>query len=83
MDRHRRFESDDEDEDLPHGVYHEDTPALVACPYCREAVYEEAQYCPRCENFISAEDRNGNAKPVWVWVCLILALLAVLSTAVN
>lgn len=85
MARHRdEPDEDDEfdDDDLPDGVYHDDAPVMVACPYCREPVYEEAQYCPRCENYISAEDRGaGNAKPLWVWVCLILALAASLLAA--
>lgn len=80
MARHRHEEPHDEDfdeDDLPDGVYHDDEPAMVACPFCREPVYEEAQYCPRCENYLSTEDRGGsNPKPFWMWVCLILALAA-------
>jgi len=85
MSRHRR-ESDEDDDDefddnyLPDGVYHDDAPAMVACPYCREPVYEEAQYCPRCENYLSTEER-GDRKPTWVWVCLILATLAAVLMA--
>ena len=84
MARHRDEPDDDEDfdDELPDGVYHDDAPAMIACPYCREPVYEEAQYCPRCENYISAEGRR-DGKPLWVWVCLILALLAALFMAFN
>ena len=53
---------------------------MIACPYCREPVYEEAQYCPRCENSISTEDR-GERKPLWIWVCLILAVIAAVFMA--
>ncbi len=69
---------DDEDDDLPEGVYHDadDGPSTVPCPYCREPVYESAQFCPRCENYLSKEDARGDRKPMWLWVCLILALLA-------
>ena len=76
----RRRDDDFDDDELPDGVYHDDAPAMAACPYCREQVYEEAQYCPRCENDISAEDRR-DGKPLWVWVGLILALAASLLAA--
>lgn len=85
MSRHRR-QPDDDDEDefdddyLPDGVYHDDEPVMVSCPYCRESVYEEAQYCPRCENYISAEG-PPDRKPTWIWVCLILATLSAILMA--
>jgi predicted nucleic acid-binding Zn ribbon protein len=82
MARHRPEPEDDfDDDELPDGVYHDDEPALVKCPHCGEEVYEEAQYCPKCENFISVESRASDAKPMWIWVCLILALLASLFAA--
>lgn len=82
----RRPDPDEEDEDfddgeLPDGVYYDDEPAMVSCPHCREQVYEEAQYCPRCENYIGVERRGDDAKPYWIWACLILALLASLFAA--
>ena len=85
MARRRDDPNDDDDfddDELPDGVYHDDAPAMAACPYCREPVYEEAQYCPRCENYISADHRR-DGKPLWVWVCLILALLAAVFMAFN
>ena len=43
-------------------------------------VPEDAQYCGKCENYLSKEDAPPDRKPAWVWVCLILALLASLAT---
>ena len=70
----RHDDEDDDDEYLPDGVYHDDEPPLIPCPYCREPVPEEAQFCGRCENYISKEDSPADRKPLWVWVCLIAAL---------
>lgn len=67
---------DDEFDDLPDGVYHDDDLPTVPCPYCREPVLEDVGRCPACESYISAEDAPPARKPTWVWVCLILALLA-------
>jgi len=78
-----RYQPDDpddgEDDDLPDGVYHDDEPATVPCPYCREPVPEDATYCSRCENYISAEDAPPSRKPTWIviglLVCLLLAIM--------
>lgn len=83
MPRHRPDEDDSDEFDLPDGVYHDDEPVTVPCPYCRQPVPEDAQYCSRCENYLSAEDAPPSRKPVWIWVglivCLVLAVLMALS----
>lgn len=63
----------DDDEGMPDGVYHDEEEPTVPCPYCRADVLEDAQYCPRCENYLSKEDAPAPAKPTWVWVLLIVA----------
>jgi predicted nucleic acid-binding Zn ribbon protein len=84
MARSRRPDDDPPDEwddpdDLPEGVYHDDEYATVPCPYCREPVPEEAQFCGKCENYISKEDAP-HRKPAWIWVCLFLVLAATRMT---
>jgi len=88
----RRYEHpDDEDEDddddeyddeLPEGVYHEDGDVgepTVKCPYCNHEILETAQYCPRCESYISKEDQPRESKS-WFWiVMMLLATLASLT----
>jgi len=76
-------EDDFDDDELPDGVYHDDAdePSTLPCPYCREPVYEGAQYCPRCENYLSKEDTPGERKPTWIWILLIVTLLASIMTA--
>jgi hypothetical protein len=49
----------------------------VPCPYCRRPVYEDAERCPHCEHYLSAED--APARPPWwlllgVLVCLLIAV---------
>ena len=66
---------DDEDDDLPDGVYHDDEPATVPCPYCKADLPEDAEYCGKCQNYLSAEDAPPARKPAWIWVGLIVALL--------
>jgi hypothetical protein len=71
----------DEDDELPDGVYHEDDDdgePTVPCPYCKHEILETAQYCPRCENYISREDAPRQSKS-WFWIgMMLLALFAAL-----
>ena len=51
------------------------------CPYCGQAVYSQAQRCPRCGRYISAEDRP-RGRPLWIvataLVCLIIVVIWVI-----
>jgi predicted nucleic acid-binding Zn ribbon protein len=55
----------------------QDGAATIPCPYCSEPVHEEAQFCPRCENFISREDAPLR-KPLWIVVTVLVCLAIVL-----
>ena len=74
---------DEDDDDLPDGVYHDDELATVPCPYCRADVLEDADYCPRCRNYLSKEDAPAARKPTWIWVLLLVATAAMLVAAVR
>jgi predicted nucleic acid-binding Zn ribbon protein len=54
----------------------EDSTDTVPCPYCGAPVYEDAERCPACENYLSEEDAPSR-KPRWIlWtaiVCLVVA----------
>ncbi|HJT76359.1 MAG TPA: hypothetical protein VJ739_04080 [Gemmataceae bacterium] len=67
----------DDDWDEPDGYEPPDDEGggTVPCPYCGEAVYEDAVRCPRCENYISKEDSPPRRQPVW----MVLGVLAVLA----
>ena len=59
-------------------------PALVyvhPCPYCGAAVYEEAERCPHCENYISREDAPSSV-PLWIKLtALVCRLTAMMGTS--
>ena len=50
------------------------------CPYCGKAVYEQAEVCPHCRNYISREDAPRRL-PRWVWTAAVLALAGMLTSA--
>lgn len=51
----------------------------VPCPHCGREVYEDAERCPYCENYISEEDTppSSSRKPWWLIVGVLLCLYAV------
>lgn len=73
-------DSDDPYDDDDGDPYDDDlAAATIACWYCGHEVYEDAERCPHCEQYLSREeDRRGPAWPWWVWLGLGLAFLVVL-----
>lgn len=51
-----------------------DDGETVACPECRDPVYEDAERCPNCGHYLSREDASRR-RPWWV-VAGVLACLA-------
>ena len=55
-----------------------DNAETIPCPYCRKPLFEGAEFCPRCKNYLSAEDAPRRY-PWWlvagVILCLVLVLL--------
>jgi RNA polymerase subunit RPABC4/transcription elongation factor Spt4 len=76
----RRDDSTDDDEDFdPEGpdpveMDSSDDPDLDVCPRCRKMISEEAERCPHCGEYISAEDAplSGSA---WIMIAVIVLLL--------
>jgi hypothetical protein len=48
----------------------------AVCPYCGRSVFEHADVCPHCRNFISfgATPRH---RPLWIVIAAILALIGI------
>lgn len=67
-------EADDELRDDEYPDNDDSDDATVACPHCGADVYEDADYCPVCDNYItitsSASPLSG--RPLW-WILLGLA----------
>jgi len=54
----------------------------IPCPHCGRPIYDEAERCSYCENYISKEDSRPTPKKWWILVglavCLAIALVWVL-----
>ena len=77
-DAYRDYDPDDPDT-YPEGVYDDDGPPDVPCPYCREEISEDAVQCPHCGNYLSREDAPAGSSRSRGW--LVVAVLALLAVA--
>jgi predicted nucleic acid-binding Zn ribbon protein len=56
----------------------DDASETCPCPYCRAPVYEDAERCPRCGNYLSSEEQPER-QPRWFVVAALLCLAVALS----
>ena len=71
------FDDDDDNNDEPDDEYpdeadSDDETATARCPQCGAEVYEDAEYCPACDSYITPGDNALSNKPLW-WILLGLA----------
>ena len=56
-----------------------DDDETIPCPHCKKDIYDGAEQCPYCGNYISEEDSPREAKPLWLVIgaviCLAVAVL--------
>ncbi|TWT29240.1 hypothetical protein KOR34_52950 [Posidoniimonas corsicana] len=71
-----------DDEEPDDDYYDDDEAELVDCPACGAPVYEEAERCPVCGEYITHSTSPWSGRPTW-WVALglagILAMIVVLA----
>ena len=77
MPKRRRDDEDLDDEEYPQPDEDDDGDDTVPCPHCRKPVYEDAELCPHCGNYLSREDSPGRP-PVWLLVGVLACLAVVL-----
>jgi len=68
---------DDRESPDPADVDDSDSVDLDTCPYCGRPVYEQAEVCPHCNNFISREDSLPSRKPLWIIAGVIVTLVVI------
>jgi hypothetical protein len=52
-----------------------DDDETIPCPHCQAPVYEGAEQCPACGNYLSEEDDPPARKSWWIVLGAILCLL--------
>ncbi len=70
--------ADDDLEDAEYPDFDEiDDEETIPCPYCREPLYEDAERCPSCGQYISSVDAPRR-QPWWVVLGVVLGLIVAL-----
>ena len=64
------------DEDWGEGD--DDETGVVECPNCRADVYEEADSCPACGEFLTGSSQPLDRKPLWFVALGLFGVLAVI-----
>ena len=70
---------DDEEEEDQEWDDDDDDLSTITCPYCRAEIYEEAEQCPECGEYISSEDRAARYQWQPRWIVLTAALLLLIA----
>lgn len=67
---------EDWDDDFDGDAEDFDEEPTIPCPDCGREIYEDAQRCPACGRYISAEDAPPARKPWWILVGVAACLYA-------
>ncbi len=77
-DDHDRYDSFDDLGDSEPLDETDDEPALVDCPECGGAIYEEAEQCPLCGAYVIHRSSLWTGRSLW-WIVLgLLGIAAVI-----
>ncbi len=93
-----RWDNDDPDDHSPYDndSYANDSygaeadESTTACPFCGEDIYDDAERCPECGNYIAWSDADGDQptpsqftkRPLWIIATAVLLIYAMLHAYV-
>jgi hypothetical protein len=53
----------------------DDAEDTLPCPFCRRGIWEKADICSHCGNFVAFPEETMRHRPVWFWIALVLAFV--------
>jgi predicted nucleic acid-binding Zn ribbon protein len=68
---------DDPDEPDESEMDFGDSADLRPCPSCRKPIYDEAEVCPHCGNYVG-EEKAKHRKPLWFVLAAIIIIATIL-----
>jgi predicted nucleic acid-binding Zn ribbon protein len=78
---------DDSDDELDEAEYagfdtsDPDDDVTQPCPHCGTAIYDDAEQCHACGQYLSQEDATRKPLPAWIIVGLVICLVIAISWA--
>ena len=70
---HEREMPDASDMDAP--AADEEAEDTLPCPFCDKEIWEKADICTHCGNFVAFPEEPIRQRPVWFWIALVLAFV--------
>ena len=49
---------------------------LQTCPFCKKAIYDQAEVCPHCGNYV-VDEVAKDRKPLWFMIAAIAIIAAI------
>ncbi|MCA9026639.1 MAG: zinc-ribbon domain-containing protein [Planctomycetaceae bacterium] len=72
----------DDEEEWPDDSCNEDEVDLRPCPSCGAEIYEDAEQCPYCGEYVVWSNSAFSGKPLW-WIILGLIGMVAVITALT
>lgn len=74
---HDDYDSEDEFDDYEYDEDSEESCTII-CPSCGADVYEDADRCPVCDDYIIARHSRSFGQPAWVVATAVVLLISML-----
>jgi hypothetical protein len=57
----------------------DDRDATIPCPHCGAEIYDDAEQCPACGEYLSDEDAPAARRPWWILIGVAICLAIVVA----
>jgi rRNA maturation protein Nop10 len=61
----------------------DDEDATIPCPHCGADVYDDAEQCPACGQYLLDADAPAAGRPWWIVIGVAICLLIVIAWALS
>jgi predicted nucleic acid-binding Zn ribbon protein len=51
------------------------------CPFCGKLIWDNADLCSHCGNFVAFPEQAPRERPIWFWIALVLAFVVICLSA--
>ena len=51
---------------------------LVPCPQCKKMIYEDAELCPYCDQYVTPFSTANTSRPPWIIITALVLLVIML-----
>ena len=74
---------DEDDADDDWNDVDDSDDGYVSCPYCGATMLEDAEYCPKCDRWITNDDLPAKRLPWWIVVIVMAVIVAMVASIMH